>query len=195
MAAAKLCAVDGCDKPSYVRGWCNAHYRRWRTHGDPLGGRPSLDGEPLRYFHEVVLAYDGDECLLWPYAKDGPGYAKLWHDGKVRTVSRLVCEHFIGVPPTPAHEAAHSCGKGNLGCVAKRHLRWATPTENHADKVAHGTTNRGERQGASKLTEDQVIEIRALCGFISQSVIADRFGIDQSTVSDIKRRKRWAWLP
>lgn len=35
------CAIDGCDKTAKVRGWCPAHYQRWRKHGDPLGNAPS----------------------------------------------------------------------------------------------------------------------------------------------------------
>jgi hypothetical protein len=30
------CTIDGCERPHYGRGWCNMHYTRWRTHGDPL---------------------------------------------------------------------------------------------------------------------------------------------------------------
>lgn len=30
------CAVDGCVKPRRKRGWCDNHYQRWRTTGDPL---------------------------------------------------------------------------------------------------------------------------------------------------------------
>jgi hypothetical protein len=193
MADKSVCKIEGCGKPVLARGWCNSHYKRWREYSDPLAGGTSL-GEPARYFREVVLSYDGSDCLIWPYAKDGPGYAKLWLDGSVKTVSRLVCEHFKGPPPTPQHEAAHSCGNGNGGCVAKKHLRWATSVENKADKIGHGTTNRGERQGAHKLTEADVRQIRSMCGSFSQSEIAKQFGIDQSTVSDIHRRKRWGWL-
>lgn len=32
---AKKCAIRGCAQPSRKRGWCNKHYTRWRTHGDP----------------------------------------------------------------------------------------------------------------------------------------------------------------
>lgn len=34
------CAVTDCSSPVVARGWCSAHYQRWRHHGDPLGGGP-----------------------------------------------------------------------------------------------------------------------------------------------------------
>jgi hypothetical protein len=33
------CTIDECTKPARGRGWCEAHYARYRRHGDPLGGR------------------------------------------------------------------------------------------------------------------------------------------------------------
>ena len=33
----KECAIGGCSKPAKARGWCGAHWWRWRQHGDPLG--------------------------------------------------------------------------------------------------------------------------------------------------------------
>lgn len=32
----RTCSVEGCGRPIIAWGWCNAHYRRWRAHGDPL---------------------------------------------------------------------------------------------------------------------------------------------------------------
>jgi len=34
--SSKVCTIEGCDKPMSARGWCAAHYTRWRKHGDPL---------------------------------------------------------------------------------------------------------------------------------------------------------------
>jgi hypothetical protein len=39
------CAIEGCDRPAYARGWCERHYSRFKNHGDPLGGGP--DRQPL----------------------------------------------------------------------------------------------------------------------------------------------------
>lgn len=41
MADFRICSVDGCGKPRYKRQFCNAHYIRWRRHGDPTAGGAS----------------------------------------------------------------------------------------------------------------------------------------------------------
>jgi hypothetical protein len=184
-----ICSIDGCGKPACnIRGWCMAHYTRWIRHGNPLGGG-TPNGEPLRYIRDVALAYDGDECLLWPFGKGGKGYGRI-NNGK--GVHRVVCTAAHGEPPSPEHEAAHSCG--NPLCVAKAHLRWATVAENSADRLIHGTDNRGQRHAMSKLTESDVRQIRALRGKLRQKDIAAQFGVARPTVAEIHLRRTWSWL-
>jgi HNH endonuclease len=31
----RTCSIEGCDKPADTRGWCGAHYCRWKRTGDP----------------------------------------------------------------------------------------------------------------------------------------------------------------
>lgn len=197
------CSVSGCNRNAHYsahgkRGWCATHYSRWRLHGDPLTLMRAPNGEPARYFREVVLAYDGDDCLLWPYAKSAAGYGVLDRDlagnrNDCRIVSHLVCREEHGPPPTPEHDAAHSCGRGHDACVTKGHISWKTKAQNQADRVAHGTSNRGARQGLSKLTNEAVIAIRASTE--TQRVLAARYGVSNSNVALIQQRKTWAWLP
>jgi hypothetical protein len=183
MAGPRICTIPNCGKKRFGHGLCSAHYYRWRTHGDPLGGGTPY-GEPMRYFLNEVLSYEGDECLIWPYARNGAGYGHMLLDGTTQLISRLVCAEIYGSAPTPKHEAAHSCGKGHEGCVAKRHLSWKTPVANAADRVAHGTNYRVE------LTSAQIIEIRALRGVLSQGKIGAKFGLHQTTIGRIQRGQR-----
>lgn len=36
----RKCTIDGCERKHYGRGWCERHYKRWRTHGSPTAGGP-----------------------------------------------------------------------------------------------------------------------------------------------------------
>lgn len=196
MATPKICAIDGCGKPAYRHGWCRSHHSRWYRYGDPLSGRAAR-GELQRYFREVVMAYEGDECLTWPFGRNAKGYGHDTIMGKRVTISRLVCELANGPPPTPKHQAAHSCGKGHLACCAKNHLSWKTPAENQADKVIHGTNecNRGEKNPNSKLAKADILKIRNLRGDKrSQREIGLMFGVSGQSIGLIQRGDRWSWL-
>jgi hypothetical protein len=147
-----------------------------------------------RYLRDSVLPYGGDDCLTWPYAKDGDGYAKVRNGGPARLVHRLVCEIVHGVAPSPKHEAAHSCGKGRDGCVNPRHLSWKTTKQNQEDRVEHGTSNRGTRNGSAKLTADDVRTIRAMKGRASCPSLARQFHVSTSHVARIHAGAAWGWL-
>ncbi|MDE0004877.1 MAG: hypothetical protein OXQ29_19475 [Rhodospirillaceae bacterium] len=30
------CAINGCDREHYGRGWCSLHYQRWKRWGNPV---------------------------------------------------------------------------------------------------------------------------------------------------------------
>lgn len=147
-----------------------------------------------KFVRDTVIPYDGDECFIWPYGRGAHGRAMGSTGSASRFVSRTVCEAAHGPPPTPKHEAAHSCGRGHEGCVAKRHLRWATPAENQADRTIHGTSNRGSRHGMGKLTEDDVRQIRMLQGTLFHREIADLFGVSREAIGLVLRGERWRWL-
>lgn len=189
MADFKICSVENCSKRHYAKGFCKAHYNRFHAYGDPLAGGTPI-GEPMRFVYEVALKHSGPECLMWPYSDTG-GYGIIRIHGKNKVASRYVCELVNGPPPTPEHEACHSCGKGNEGCIAPEHLSWKTHAENMADSITHGTSTRGERGWHSKLTEAKVIEIRRLKGTMTIVEIARLFGITNQTVSAIHLRQYW----
>lgn len=142
-ARTATCSCDGCEAKPFVKGLCYRHWYRDRKYGDPRGG-PTEAREPARWLAEVALPYSGDECLIWPFARQKDGYPVISHEGRAYGAHRRLCELVNGPPPTPQHQAAHGCGKGHLGCITNRHLRWATPAENCADKVIHGTNRPGK---------------------------------------------------
>ena len=143
----------------------------------------------LNFFHSVVLTCVDDECLIWPFDRNSKGYGRITIDGKRVLVSREVCRRVSGNPVSESMHAAHSCGNGSGGCVNPKHLSWKTRSQNEADKIIHGTSNRGERCGRSVLTEDDVKKIFSLKGRVSS-----QFGVHQATISKIWKKQRWGWM-
>ena len=191
MATPKICSIPDCAKRIYARGLCNAHYRRFMRYGDPLAGR-AFEGEPERYVRDVALPYiDVLACLPWPYAKDRGGYGVIVIDGVNVGTHRFVCREAHGEPPSPEHEAAHSCG--NRICCNPQHLRWATVVDNHADKRLHGTDQRGTSNPRAKLTDDDVRTIRANPDR-SGPDLAKQFGVTKEMIYYIRRGLNWTHI-
>lgn len=136
--------------------------------------------------------------------KTGYRLCGLSYDGGRRTVlvHRIVCAAFHGPAPTDRHQAAHI--DGNQSNNRSANLRWATPSENEMDKRDHGTVRegakhhaalkpecmaRGSRVGTAKLTEDQVVRIRA--DTRPRREIAAHYKLNETYVSEIRSRKVW----
>lgn len=120
---------------------------------------------------------------------DNRPYLSLWKNNKIKVCRphKLVMEAFVGIRPKGL-ECCHN--DGNPQNNHWSNLRWDTPKNNHADKVKHGTTNRGEQCGTAKLTLEQVRAIRQDTRL--QRIIAAEYGVKDNTISRIKSFKRWA---
>lgn len=112
----------------------------------------------MRYIREV-LAAPLDGCTTWPFSPGAGGRGAVAYFGKRYVPAALVCEWYHG-PRPPGLECRHLCGNGHLACFNPAHLCWGTHVENMADRHAHGTTARAQRNAATKLTEAQRAEIR-----------------------------------
>lgn len=141
-------------------------------------------------------AYAGDDCLIWPFGRRSSGYGMATVDGVKISAHRHMCILAHGRPPTPDHQAAHSCGNGHLGCVNPRHLSWKTRLANKADELLHGTRNRGERCGSARLSRVQVLAIRARhdADRVSNVALATEYGVSDATIRDVVARRTWGWL-
>jgi hypothetical protein len=124
------------------------------------------------------------------------GYAiiGLYKDGKqvTRTVHSLVAETFLGEPPTGKHEVAHADGDRLNNRVSN--LRWATRSENHADKRQHGTVLIGVKNPAAKLDDTKVKTIRELKGSsnISNQALGDMFGVTKVAIRYVLCGRTWS---
>ena len=105
-------------------------------------------------------------------------------------VHRLVLEAFRG-PCPDGYEAGHLNGIRADNRI--ENLEWLTPKENAAMRVAHGNQSRGVDSPTSKLTEDDVRQIRAKRDQYGTYItdLADEFGVSFSTINRIIRGELW----
>ena len=138
---------------------------------------------------------DPDECWEWKGFFSGVYGAITVSGGKWRGAHVVAWElaHRRRVPKK--WEVRHRCD--NPPCCNPNHLVIGKQKHNARDRELRnpGTQARGSKQGHSKLTEEQVAEIKSLCAAgIKQREIAEQFGITQSNVSYIKNHT-WKHVP
>jgi predicted XRE-type DNA-binding protein len=135
-----------------------------------------------------------EECLIWPYSKEGCGYARINNKKisvsgiKTKLVSRLICQAVYGDPPPEKPDAIHSCDCGHLGCVEPSHLAWGSKFKNNGpDKLRAGTDCNGEKHSNHKLTTKQVRCIQKLyaSNCFTQRELGTRFGVSQNQIKEI----------
>lgn len=181
------CTIEGCGRRNRAHGMCVLHYTRFVRHGDPHHRKRAANGECLEWLH-AHARYAGGDCLKWPFAVlRGRGYVDF--NGHMTTAGRAMCILAHGEPPSGAYEAAHSCGKGHEGCVNPRHLSWKTSADNHADKLVHGTDNRGAKHPCAVISESDAERI--IVRGEPVAALAKELGIGKSMIHAIRAGKAW----
>lgn len=150
-------------------------------------------GEAIDFFYES-MTIETNECLVWPYSKY-QGYGRLCVNGKWYSVPRLTLLYHTSEPENTKLHATHRpviCH--NRSCFNYNHLRWATHKQNMQDKILDKTNKglKGEENTTSKLTEEQVLAIRA--DTRSHRIISLDYGVTKACIGFIKRRVTWGWL-
>lgn len=124
------------------------------------------------------------DVIKTPHIRNGYSFVRLVRGERSYqpNLHKLVCLAFHGSPPSPKHEGAH--WDGNKQNNHYKNLRWATRKENSADEIRLNRTHRGERNGNSKLTDQDVEKIKKLR---SQGVGPVKLG----KMFDITRGRVW----
>jgi len=139
----------------------------------------------------------GPRALLAPTTTHGYHIVSLVRDGITtnRRVHQLVLESFVGSPPFENALVAHNDGDKTNNRVSN--LRWASATENQADRNRHGTGHvRGSNMRWAKLTESDIPTIRSrIAAGEKYDDIARDYGVSKHTICVIKKRRAWRHVP
>jgi hypothetical protein len=161
--------------------------------------RPNSD-----FWSRVDRSGGPDACWLWTALRSKKGYGRVFRDGREVGAHRMAYELTFG--PTDAEAVRHTCD--NPPCCNPSHLIPGTHAENVRDCVAKGRqvhvrgerhglrlhperAAHGERNGASKMSEDRVREVLLRLPSESRRVIAESVGINRRTVDRIANRQIW----
>lgn len=136
---------------------------------------------------KVFTGITPDQCFTptwlsleeWGYQRVSTGIRGTYQRGH-----RLAYKLFCG-PLKKGEFVLHSCG--NAACVNPYHLRIGTPAENQADAKRHGTTATEFRLPITKLSNKQVLEIRA--SELRNFELCEIYGVSKSVISNIRSGK------
>jgi predicted XRE-type DNA-binding protein len=158
-----------------------------------------LQGTPARRAEFIEKARGlgpGDECIYWPWSETRGKYVRVYIDGVKTLAHRWVYEQVYGkLPERPDPHAPGATGVvirhvvcSNRACVRPSHMATGDRRANIHDAVHQGRMAHGENAGQSKLADQQVVEIKLLYSRgVTQTILAESFGVGQSQISRIVR--------
>jgi hypothetical protein len=151
-----------------------------------------------RFWSKVAVTAGNSDCWIWRGAKNGNGYGnfRMPDFGRANFAAHRVAYLIVnGEWPPEGLLIRHKCDTPL--CVNPHHLEIGTVADNMRDMYERGRNvvrdQRGENNGAAKLNEAQVSEIKELIasGHTNTSIAA-RFGVSHQLISRIRGGKAWA---
>ncbi len=143
------------------------------------------------FYKNVLMPNNKNECWIWQKQKTSR-YGKMTVNGiKSIGAHRFSYEYFNEEIPDGMF-VCHHCDQPK--CVNPKHLFLGTPQDNVDDKMRKGRFKCaiGEKQGHSKLTEKDVIEIKLkLKAGISRKNISKEYLVNILTIGKIARGETW----
>lgn len=144
-----------------------------------------------RFFSKVNVRPSMEDCWEWvsTLGRGHMGYGSFSVGPRYFSAHRFSYEYFHGRIPEGL-VVRHRCD--NPLCVNPWHLETGTHHDNVLDRVIRGRTSKGTANGRAKLTEEQVLDI-----FYDDRLprkIAEHYGVDHTTVRNIKTGKNWTHL-
>ena len=128
-------------------------------------------------------------CWLWIGNVAKVGYGQLLTNNKKVYAHRSSYEVFKG-PIPKGMMVCHKCD--TRSCVNPDHLFLGTASDNSKDMQEKGRSTIGERNPMSKLTLEQVKQIKNMND--TDQNIANLFNVTRSAIALIKNGKRWSYV-
>lgn len=171
-----------CGAPSVGRKLCRRHYYEAQRRGS-LSQYPLIG--PADVFWERATKTDG--CWVWSGTRNSYGYGVFLLPGERPVRAHRHAYELTHGPIPDGLVVMHSCD--NPPCINPTHLSLGGRGDNNRDAKAKGRNAAGEANGHAKLTAAQVADIRRDAR--TQRAIAAQYGVDESTISQIRAGKRW----
>lgn len=127
-------------------------------------------------------------CWIWTAYKTPLGYGAFCLAGKILS-HRLSWEYANGPIPVGMF-VLHKCDVRS--CVNPEHLFLGTQKDNMADRNAKGRYAKGETHKQTKLTNADVLAIRA--DTRTSRVVAREYSVSHQNINHIRSRKGWTHL-
>ena len=144
-------------------------------------------------FASMIAAAGSDECWEWKGAIAVSGYGVFNTGGKTEYAHRIAWSLAAGRDIPKGLVVRHKCD--NRSCCNPNHLEIGTHADNSRDAYERGRGIKGETVHGCKLSRQEVVEVhRMLADGVLQKDIAKKFGVYQSTISDICTGNAWGWL-
>lgn len=186
----KICTELNCNNKLHCKGLCKKHYERVQRHGDTsIKRRENNIGTLEEVFNRYANKKNNNECWLWAGGRFSQGYGRLVHDKKDLKAHRVSYELHKGIIPKGMY-VCHSCDIPE--CVNPEHLWLGTHLENEIDKDIKKRRPKCEKAGRSKLTNNEVKNIKQkLASGCKQVSLVKEYNVSKSTISRIALNITW----
>ena len=135
-----------------------------------------------------------DGCWFWRYGKGEAGYGHVWHESKTLKAHKVSFSVANNVPYKTELFVSHSCD--NTSCYNPEHLALGTVDSNMFDRVRRTKHSLGVTNCKAKLTEADVLAIRArhAQGNLTYDKIGKEFNVSLNTIFNIIKGKTWTHI-
>jgi len=142
-------------------------------------------------FESRLIPEPNSGCWLWfGMQRNGKAYGVFCWKNKSLSAHRAAWEIYFG-PIPPGMNVCHKCDVPM--CVNPEHLFIGTQLDNMTDcrKKGRNRAPIGEKQHLSKLSDDAVRNIRSDHDNFSLREMAEKFGVNKSTIDRVIKRRTW----